>query len=133
MIDIDVHRTLDPAWGTGRVPQAPDPDAVAAVRAFYDAGYQVQFSCAGWNPALDANGGGEDRLAGIIQYLLTYDIPYDRVVSKDDCDVRFDDKAVPFTNWQEVRAAVLVATGPPKAKAMRPFVKAAEPPPIAGR
>lgn len=129
MVDIDVHRTLDPAWGTGRVPQAPDPEAVAFVRDLYDAGYQVQFSCAGWNPALDVDGDSSDRLAGIVQYLLTYDIPYDRVVSKDDYDVRFDDKAVPFTTWPEVRAAVLAAAGKPIPKAAAPpFVKAAAEP-----
>jgi len=135
MVDIDVHRTLDPAWGTGRVPQAPDPQAVAIVRGLYEAGYQIQFSCAGWNPALDVDGGGPDRLAGIVQYLLTYDIPYDRVVSKDDYDVRFDDKAIPFTTWPEVRAAVLAKVGPPRAKGQPPpFVKAAgEPPPVASR
>jgi HK97 family phage portal protein len=129
MIDIDVHRTLDPAWGTGRTPQAPDPQAVAVVRGLYDAGYQIQFSCAGWNPALDVDGAADDRLAGIVQYLLTYDIPYDRVVSKDDYDVRIDDKARPFTTWPEVRAAVLGSVGPPKPKGQSPpFVKAAEQP-----
>jgi hypothetical protein len=150
MIDIDVHRTLDPAWGTGRVPQSPDPLGVVVVRGLYGAGYQVQFSCAGWNPALDVDGGGEDRLAGIIQYLLTYDIPYDRVVSKDDYDLRFDDKAVPFTTWAEVRVAVLAAAGAPRPKGVSsrfghawpvddagqppPFAKAAgEPPPVASR
>src|SRR5205807_8195617 len=101
----------------------------------YDAGYQNQFACAGWNPALAVDGGGPDRLAGIIQYLLTYDIPYDRVVSKDDYDVRFDDKVRTFTSWAEVRPAVLAAAGPPVPKGQSlPFVKAADrPPPIAGR
>lgn len=148
MVDIDVHRTVDPAWGTGRTPVAPDPTDVAVVRWLYDAGYQIQFSCAGWNPALDTDGGGDGRQAGVVQYLLTYDIPFDRVVSKDDYDVRIDDKIVPFKTLADVRAAV-VAAGPPKPKSVQPpksfrqqawetldappFVKAADRPQIAAR
>lgn len=116
ILDIDVCRTIRPAWGTGRT-APPDPAGVAVIRRLYDAGYQIQPSCAGWSPALESDGKADERRAVNAQYLAANDIPYDRQVSKDDCDLWFDNRTVAFTgDWPAAAAALVAIAGPPNPK-----------------
>lgn len=100
LIDIDLHRTLMPGWGTRRDAR-PDPDGVKCIREWYADGFSVQISCAGWNPMTvpDPDFAGQ-RAAWQRRYLAQWGIPYDRLVTKDDFDVWFDDRVVGFTgDW----------------------------------
>ena len=96
LIDIDMHRTLMPAWGTRR-DSPPNPDAVKCLREWYADGFSIQVSCAGWNPALinDPKFSGQ-RAAWQRRYLGQWGIPYDRLVTKDDFDILFDDRVIPY-------------------------------------
>lgn len=104
-VDIDIHRTLNPAWGSARE-APPDPAGVDLVNRLYDEGFQVQLSCPGWNPATRPDTSGE-RLTAMQHYAREYGIHYDRIVAKDDCDLHFDDKGVRFTgNWRLAEAQI---------------------------
>ena len=112
LIDIDMHRTLMPAWGTSRDAK-PNPDGARCMREWYQKGYTLQVSCAGWNPALADNPEvAAAKGAWQRQYLRKYGIPYDRLVTKDDYDVWFDDRVVPYNgDWAAVDAAIEAAYG----------------------
>lgn len=107
LIDIDLHRTLMPGWGTRRDAE-PEADGVRCIREWYEKGYTIQISCAGWNPALvDDPKFAEQRSAWQRRYLLQYGIPYDRLVTKDDYDVWFDDRVIPYTgDWEAIDAQI---------------------------
>lgn len=104
-IDIDIHRTLNPAWGSAR--EAPaDPAGVAMVNQFYDEGFQVQLSCPGWNPATRPETSAQ-RLTAMQRYAREYGVRYDRIVAKDDSDLHFDDKGIRFTgDWKLAEAQI---------------------------
>ena len=103
LIDIDMHRTLMPAWGTRR-DAPPNPDGVKCLQEWYRAGYSIQISCAGWNPSLVDNPEfAAQRAAWQRRYLRENRIPYDRLVSKDDYDVWHDDRVLPYVgSWPEI-------------------------------
>lgn len=113
LIDIDMHRTLMPAWGTRR-DAAPNPDGVKCIREWYRAGYSIQISCAGWNPSLvDDSDFSAQRAAWQRRYLLQWGIPYDRLVTKDDYDVWFDDRVLPFGgDWGVIDKEIEARYGP---------------------
>lgn len=104
-IDVDIHRTLNPAWGSSR--EAPaDPAGVDLVNRLYDEGFRVQLSCPGWNPMTRPDTSAV-RLTAMQLYAREYGIRYDRIVAKDDCDLHFDDKGVHFTgNWKLAEAQI---------------------------
>jgi hypothetical protein len=114
LIDVDMHRTLMPAWGTRRDAK-PNPDGVRCVREWYSAGYTIQISCGGWNPALvEKPQFAVDRAAWQRRYLRQWGIPYDRLVAKDDVDVWFDDRAINYNGrWADADADVMERAGPP--------------------
>ena len=107
LIDIDLHRTLMPAWGTRR-DAPPNPDGVSVIREWYRAGYSIQISCAGWTPATADNPKfAAQRAAWQRRYLLQWGIPYDRLVTKDDYDIWFDDRVVPFEgDWKAMEKVI---------------------------
>jgi hypothetical protein len=113
LIDVDLHRTLMNAWGTRR-DSKPNPDGVKCMREWYADGYTLQVSCAGWNPALvDDPKFAVDRSAWQRRYLRQWGIPYDRLVTKDDSDVWFDDRVVNYNgSWADADAQIKQRTGP---------------------
>jgi len=112
LIDFDMHRTLMPAWGTKR-DAPPDPAMVALVRGLFDEGFSIQVSCGGWNPAtVDKAQFSVDRSAWQRRYLRQWGIPYDRLVSKDDCDVWGDDKTLGFTTAAAIEPLIRKRLGP---------------------
>ncbi len=112
LIDIDMHRTMMPAWGTRR-DAPPDPKAVKCIREWYRAGYTIQISCAGWNPSLVDNPKfSEQRAAWQRRYMLQWGIPYDRLVTKDDYDIWFDDRVLGFGgDWDAIDAEIQARYG----------------------
>jgi hypothetical protein len=114
LIDVDMHRTLMPAWGTRRDAK-PNPDGVRCMREWYNAGYTIQVSCGGWNPALvEKPQFAVDRAAWQRRYLRQWGIPYDRLVAKDDVDVWFDDRAINYSgSWADADTQIRARTGPP--------------------
>ena len=100
LIDVDLHRTLMAAWGTRR-DSPPNPDGVKCLREWYSDGFSIQISCAGWNPVLvDKPKFAEQRAAWQRRFLMQWGIPYDRLVTKDDFDVWFDDRVIGYTgDW----------------------------------
>lgn len=120
LIDVDMHRTLMMAWGTRRDAK-PNPDGVKCIREWYNVGYTIQISCAGWNPALvDQPQFSVDRSAWQRRYLRKWGIPYDRLVAKDDSDVWLDDRVIGYTgNWADADDAIMTAVGPPVAWSAR--------------
>jgi hypothetical protein len=116
LIDIDMHRTLMPAWGTRR-DSKPEPGGVKCMREWYNEGYTIQVSCGGWNPALVEDPKfAIDRSAWQRQYLRKWGIPYDRLVAKDDNDVWFDDRVINYNgSWADADKAIRAVTGPPAA------------------
>ena len=112
LIDIDLHRTIMPAWGTRRDAD-PDPAMVDLIQRLYAEGFSIQISCAGWNPATADNPQfAVDRAAWQRQYLRKWGIPYDRLVTKDDCDVWFDDKVLAFKSVKQVEPLIRQRLGP---------------------
>lgn len=119
ILDFDLHRTICPAWGSSRT--APyEEGGVALVNQLYDAGYIIQVSCGGWNPALVDDQTRDARLAAITQSLWQAGIRFDRVVSKEDCDLWGDDKVLcPPTDadgnidWELLGTMILARVGPP--------------------
>lgn len=106
IIDIDVHSTTLDATSSQRS-GLPMPGAVDAIKQLYNVA-TIHLSCAGWNPATkDDPTEVEQRLAAQRQQLLAAGIPYDRLVTKDHCEVYVDDKGVPFTTWEETLPKVL--------------------------
>lgn len=99
MLDIDIHRTVNPGWGSTRELKPP-PGAAKAIQSLYSKGYQIQMSCAGWMLSTHTPAESAQRLASFRSYFRCYGIPYDRVVTKDDCDLWFDDKVTQYTNWK---------------------------------
>jgi hypothetical protein len=85
------------------------------MREWYNAGYTIQVSCGGWNPALvEKPQFAVDRAAWQRKYLRQWGIPYDRLVAKDDVDVWFDDRAINYSgNWADADAQIRARTGPP--------------------
>lgn len=101
IVDIDVHGTTLNATSSERRGAAM-PGAVDAISSLYNAGVTIHLSCAGWNPATkDDPAVVEKRLAGQRQQIRSEGIPYDRLTSKDHCEVYIDDKGVMFTTWDE--------------------------------
>jgi hypothetical protein len=117
-LDIDIHRTVNPGWGSTRE-DPPTPGAVAAIQRWYDQGFQIQLSCAGWMRSTHTQAQSEQRLAAFRLYFRKYGIPYDRIVTKDDCDVFFDDKSITYTSWKQTVPIVDVALA--KAAAAHPL------------
>jgi hypothetical protein len=113
LIDVDLHRTLMPAWGTRRDAK-PNPQGVECIREWYRAGYTIQISCAGWNPATADNPKfAVQRAAWQRRYLQQWGIPYDRLVSKDDFDIWFDDRVWPYTgDWKAIDRELKARYGP---------------------
>lgn len=109
IVDIDVHGTTLNSTSSERRGAAM-PGAVDAISQLYDSGVTVHLSCAGWNPATkDDPAVVEKRLAGQRQQLRSEGIPYDRLTSKDHCEVYIDDKGVAFTTWDETLPQILAA------------------------
>jgi hypothetical protein len=112
LIDFDLHRTIMPAWGTKR-DSPPDPAMVKLIRDLYYEGFSIQVSCAGWNPAqLDDPQFAIDRAAWQRRYLRQWGIPYDRLVSKDDCDAWGDDKTFGFKSAKQIEPLIRKRLGP---------------------
>ena len=112
LIDIDLHRTIMPAWGTRRDAD-PDPAMVDLIRRLYAEGFSIQISCAGWNPATQDNPQfGIDRAAWQRRYLRQWGIPYDRLVTKDDCDTWGDDKVLGFKSAKQIEPLIRQRLGP---------------------
>jgi hypothetical protein len=98
-LDIDIHRTINPGWGSTREDK-PISGAAKAIQGLYSDGWQIQLSCAGWMRSTHTQAQSDQRLAAFRIYMRKYGIPFDRIVTKDDVDVWFDDKSVPFTSWK---------------------------------
>ena len=114
LIDFDLHRTIMPAWGTRR-DAPPDPAMVDLIQRLYAEGFSIQISCAGWNPmTLDKNDQqfSVDRSAWQRRYLRQWGIPYDRLVTKDDCDTWGDDKVIGFKSAKQVEPILRQRLGP---------------------
>jgi hypothetical protein len=105
LLDIDIHRTINPGWGSTREDN-PIPGAAKAIQTLYAQGFQIQLSCAGWMRSTHTQAQSDQRLAAFRIYMRKWGIPFDRIVTKDDVDVWFDDKSVPFTNWKASLPAV---------------------------
>lgn len=99
LLDIDIHRTINPGWGSTREDK-PLPGSVQAIQTLYSQGFQIELSCAGWMRSTHTQAQSDQRLAAFRIYMRKYGIPFDRIVTKDDVDVWFDDKTVGFTNWK---------------------------------
>jgi hypothetical protein len=112
LIDFDIHRTIMPAWGTKR-DAPPDPAMVKLIRDLFYEGFSIQVSCAGWNPATqDDPQFAIDRAAWQRRYLRQWGIPYDRLVTKDDCDVWGDDKSFGFKSAKQIGPMIRAKLGP---------------------
>jgi hypothetical protein len=108
VLDVDIHRTLNPGWGSTRE-DAPMRGSIEAMQALYAAGYQINLSCAGWMRSTHTQAQSDQRLASFRLYMHKYGIPYDSIVTKDDCDLWFDDKTIQFTSWKAVLQPVVDA------------------------
>lgn len=105
MLDFDLHRTIMPAWGAKR-DAPPNPKMVDLIQRLY-LNFSIQISCAGINPATqDVPQYAIDRAAWQRRYLRQWGIPYDRLVSKDDCDAWGDDKSIPFTTPKQIETQI---------------------------
>lgn len=98
LLDIDIHRTVNPGWGSTREDK-PEKGSVQAIQSLYTSGWQVQLSCAGWMRSTHTQAQSDQRLAAFRIYFRKYGIPFDRIVTKDDVDLWHDDKVVQYTNW----------------------------------
>jgi hypothetical protein len=124
-LDIDIHRTINPGWGSTREDK-PIPGAAQAIQTLYSQGWQIQLSCAGWMRSTHTQAQSDQRLAAFRIYMRKYGIPFDRIVTKDDVDVWFDDKSIAFTNWKTslpiVTAQLMLAIKEHPAYAAGPLV-----------
>jgi len=105
LLDIDIHRTINPGWGSTREDK-PIPGSAKAIQTLYSQGWQIQLSCAGWMRSTHTQAQSDQRLAAFRIYMRKNGIPFDRIVTKDDVDVWFDDKSIPFVSWKTSLPAV---------------------------
>jgi hypothetical protein len=42
----------------------------------------------------------------IVDWLTKWEIPFDEIWSKPNCDIFIDDKAVKFTNWENIKQEI---------------------------
>jgi hypothetical protein len=123
-LDIDLHRTINPGWGSTREDNPP-PGCVTAIQGLYADGWQIQMSCGGWMRSTHTQAQSDQRLASFRIYLRKWGIPFDRIVTKDDVDLWFDDKVVRYTSWSAslprvIDALVLAQTEHPSYNPLQP-------------
>jgi hypothetical protein len=129
-LDIDIHRTINPGWGSTREDK-PISGSVQAIQGLYAQGFQIQLSCAGWMRSTHTQAQSDQRLAAFRLYMRKYGIPFDRIVTKDDVDVWFDDKVIGFKNWKQalpdVTAALMLSINEHPKYAAGPLAMAGDP------
>jgi len=103
-IDFDGTICKKQAYGLGVIWQKPNEGAVEHITKLRKDGYNIVIYTVRLSP--DRNGNKaeiETKRQRIADWMELYEIPYDDIVGyKPDAIAYIDDRAIRFTNWQDV-------------------------------
>lgn len=99
-IDFDGTICKKQSYGNGEITETPNENASEIIKNLFQE-YKIVIFTTRLNP--DFGGNIEEKRKEIENWLIKYGIPFDLVTNnKPSAMVYIDDRAIRFTNWQDV-------------------------------